>query len=89
MKNFITNANVECTAELLEGEEKQTLGDFVFNYQKKVDADLIIIMNKKEELSFTNNISVTARYIINNSQVPVMSIRPKDKRHITRPTTAF
>ena len=89
VKNFITNANVECTAELLEGEEKQTLGDFVFNYQKKVDADLIIIMNKKEELSFTNNISVTARYIINNSQVPVMSIRPKDKRHITRPTTAF
>ena len=89
VKNFITNANVECTAELLEGEEKQTLGDFVFNYQKKVDADLIIIMNKKEELSFTNNISVTARYIINNSHVPVMSIRPKDKRHITRPTTAF
>ncbi len=89
VKNFITNADVECTAELLEGEEKQTLGDFVFNYQKKVDADLIIIMNKKEELSFTNNISVTARYIINNSQVPVMSIRPKDKRHITRPTTAF
>ena len=89
VKNFISNANVECTAELLEGEEKQTLGDFVFDYQKKLGADLIIIMNKKEELSFTNNISVTARYIINNSPVPVMSIRPKDKRHITRPTTAF
>ena len=89
VEKFIINAGVNCTAELLEGEEKQTLGNFVFNYQKNVDADLIIIMNKKEELSFSNNISVTARYIINNSDVPVMSIRPKDKRHITRPTTAF
>ena len=46
-------------------------------------------MNKKEELSLSTNISVTARYIINNSAIPVMSIRPKDVKHLTGPTTAF
>ena len=48
-----------------------------------------MIMTKKEELTLSNNISVTARYIINNSEIPVMSIRPKEAKHITGPTTAF
>ena len=89
VKKFIDNAGVKCTAELIEGEKKQTLGDFIFDYEKKFDADLIMIMTKKEELSLSNNISVTARYIINNSEIPVMSIRPKESRYITGPTTAF
>ncbi len=89
VKKFIADAGVKCTAELIEGEKKQTLGDFVFEYEKRFDADLIMIMNKKEELSLSNNISVTARYIINNSKIPVMSIRPKESKHITGPTIAF
>jgi nucleotide-binding universal stress UspA family protein len=89
VKNFIAQAGVRCTAELIEGEKKQTLGDFVFEYEKRFDADLIMIMTKKEELSLSNNISVTARYIINNSEIPVMSIKPKESKYITRPTTAF
>jgi nucleotide-binding universal stress UspA family protein len=89
VKQFIADAGVKCTAELIEGEKKQTLGDFVFEYEKRFDADLIMIMNKKEELSLSNNISVTARYIINNSKIPVMSIRPKEQKHLTGPTIAF
>ena len=89
VEKFISNAGVRCTSELLEGEKKQSLGDFVFEYEKRFDADLIMIMNKKEELSLSNNISVTARYIINNSEIPVMSIRPKQNRNLTGPTTAF
>ena len=88
VKNFIIKAGVKCTAELIEGEKKQTLGDFVFEYGKRFDADLIMIMTKNEE-SFSNTISDTARYIINNSEVPIMSIRPKESRFITGPTTAF
>ena len=88
VKNFIIKAGVKCTAELVEGEKKQTLGDFVFEYGKRFDADLIMIMTKNEE-SFSNTISDTARYIINNSEVPIMSIRPKESRFITGPTTAF
>ena len=89
VEKFINNAGVKCTAELIEGEKKQGLGEFVFQYADSFDADLIIIMTKKEELSLSDNISVTARYIINNSNVPVMSIRPKSKEYITGPTTAF
>jgi nucleotide-binding universal stress UspA family protein len=89
VKQFIADAGVKCTAELVEGDKKQTLGDFVFEYEKRFDADLIMIMTKKEELSLSNNISVTARYIINNSEIPVMSIRPKEQKHITGPTIGF
>ena len=88
VKNFILEAGVKCTAELIEGEKKQTLGNFVFEYEKRFDADLIMIMTKKEE-SLSNNISDTARYIINNSEIPVMSIRPKPTKYITTPTIPF
>jgi hypothetical protein len=87
--DFIVNAGVKCSAELIEGGKKITLGNFVFQYEKKFDADLIMIMTKQEELSLSNNISDTARYIINNSEIPVMSIRPKESKHITGPTIAF
>jgi nucleotide-binding universal stress UspA family protein len=89
VSNFISNAGVKCTSELIEGEKKQSLGDFVINYEKKFDSDLIIIMTKKEELALSNNLSVTARYIIHNSKIPVMSIKPKPRKFITSPTTAF
>ena len=89
VENFILDAGVKCSSEIIEGEKKRTLGDFVFDYEKKFDADMIMIMTKKEELTLSNNISVTARYIINNSDIPVMSIRPKEIKHITGPTTAF
>jgi len=89
VEQFILDAGVKCTSELIEGEKKQNLGDFVFDYEKKFDADMIMIMTKKEELTLSNNISVTARYIINNSDIPVMSISPKEAKHITGPTTAF
>ena len=89
VKAFILEAGIKCTAELLEGDKKQTLGDFVFEYEKNFDSDLIMIMTRQEELSLSNNISDAARYIINNSEIPVMSIRPKELKHITGPTTAF
>ena len=89
VSSFISNAGVKCTSELIEGEKKQSLGDFVINYEKKFDSDLIIIMTKKEELALSNNLSVTARYIIHNSKIPVMSIKPKPRKFITSPTTAF
>ena len=89
VEQFVLDAGVKCTSEIVEGEKKRNLGDFVFDYEKKFDADMIMIMTKKEELTLSNNISVTARYIINNSDIPVMSIRPKEVKHITGPTTAF
>ena len=89
VNEFITKAGIKCSSELVEGEKKQTLGNFILDYGKKYNADLIMIMTKKEELTLSNNISVTARYIINNADVPVMSIRPTKSKFITAPTTSF
>ena len=86
---FVKNAGILCTTNLIEGDEKQNVGDFIFDFQKNYDNDLFMIMTKKEELSLSKNISVTARYIINNSPIPVINIRPKERKHITGPTTAF
>ena len=89
VESFIVNAGVKCSTELIQSEKDHSLGDILLEYQQRLDADLIMIMTKKEELSFSNDISVTARYIINNSEIPVMSIRPKESKHITGPTIAF
>jgi len=89
VESFIVNAGVKCSTELIQGDKDHSLGDILLEYQQRLDADLIMIMTKKEELSFSNDISVTARYIINNSEIPVMSIRPKESKHITGPTIAF
>ena len=88
-EKFIKDAGIRCTAELVTGDKKVTLGDFVFNYAKENDGDLIMIMTKKEELSLSQNISVTARYIINNSEIPVMSIRPKKQNYANKSSLSF
>ena len=88
-ERFIKNAGVSCSAELVSGDKKLTLGDFVFSYAKESDGDLIMIMTKKEELSLSQNISVTARYIINNSEIPVMSIRPKKQNYANKSSVSF
>jgi len=88
-ERFIKDAGVSCSAELVSGDKKVTLGDFVFNYAKENDGDLIMIMTKKEELRLSQNISVTARYIINNSEIPVMSIRPKKQNYANKSSVSF
>ena len=89
LESFLISAGVSCTSNLIEGDNKQNLGDFIFDFQKNFDYSIFMIMTKKEELSLSKNISVTSRYIINNSPIPVMSIRPKERKYLTRPTTAF
>ena len=89
VEKFVTNAGISCTSCLVQGDQKQNLGDFIFDFQKNFEDDIFMIMTKKEELLLSKNISVTARYIINNSPIPVISIRPKEKKNLTGPTTAF
>ena len=81
VSKFITNAGVKCTTELIEGDKKLSMSEFILNYEKKFESDLIMIMTKKEE-SLSDSLSVTARSIIYNSEIPVMSIHPKVRKHI-------
>ena len=88
VEKFILDSGVRCTSDLFEAEHKRSLLDVVLDFQKSLDADLIMIMTKKEE-SLSDSLSVTARSLIYNSDIPVMSIHPKSRRHIARSTIAF
>jgi len=88
VEDFINNAGVKCTTELLEAEKKISLSEAILDYEKRFQSDLIMIMTKKEE-SISDSLSVTARNIIYNSEIPVMSIHSKSRARRINPTTAF
>ena len=88
VEKFIKDAGVNCTSELLEAEKKISLAESVLDYEKKFQSDLIMIMTKKEE-SLSDNLSVTARSLIYNSEIPVMSIHPKARLHRSKSSIAF
>ena len=59
-----------------------SLSKAVLNYSEKVNADLIMIMTQQESdlLYFLGS---TARSIINESDIPVMCVRPVKKLDTT------
>ncbi len=80
VKEFIESAGVSCTAELVEstGSEK-SLVPIILNYSKAhEDIDLIIIMTQQELSLIEFFVSSSAQEIIRLSEVPVMSIKPKE-----------
>lgn len=83
VKNFIKKAGVKCTAEMIKTSKGQeTLANAVVDYANKVDADLIVIMTQQEGDTTPLFIGSTAQGIINNSEIPVMSIVPVIKRDV-------
>jgi len=89
VKSFIEKAGVECTAEIIKGiKGEETLAQNIIDYANKVDGDLIMIMTQ-QEVDFTQYfIGSAAQEIINNSDIPVISIIPsmkKDTSVFTKP----
>ena len=52
-------------------------------YAKKIKADLIMIMTQEETWTDIMFINSAAQKVINESEVPVLSIRPKIKKDNT------
>lgn len=77
--DHIREQEIPCTVEFIHG--KGDISDEVVAYAKKIKADLIMIMTQ-EELTWTDImfISSSAQLIINSSDIPVLSIRPKEKK---------
>jgi nucleotide-binding universal stress UspA family protein len=76
VQEFISNKGVKCTAESVKGS---SVSEEVLRYAEKVDADLIMIMTQ-QELNWTELfIGPQAQQIINNTDVPVLSIRPTER----------
>ena len=83
VKNFIEKEGVECTAEIIKGVKgDESLAESIIKYANKVDGDLLMIM-PQQEVDFTNRfIGSSAQEIINNSDIPVISIIPSMKRNV-------
>ena len=82
VEQFIINKGVKCCAELVY-ESNDSLPKAVLNYSKKVNADLVMIMTQQESDFTLYFLGSTARSIINESDIPVMSVRPAQKLDTT------
>lgn len=80
VKSFIAAYDVECTGELKEGD---SISEGIISYAKEKDADLIIIMTQSETMITELFIGTDAQEVINNSEIPVLCIRPMVRRDLT------
>ena len=82
VKSDIQSQGVECTAEIIMKQKGDLpLTKYIINYAKKVKGDLLIIMTQ-QEANFTRMfIGSTAQEMVNNSDIPVMSIIPKVRKY--------
>lgn len=77
---YLIENNVPCVVEFINGSE---VPEEVVKYAKKIKADLIMVMTQ-QEMDWTDMfISPAAQTIINDSDIPVLSIRPKERKDTT------
>ena len=86
VEKFISDADVECSSELLEVEKGKGLVKSILDYEKKFESDLILIMTQQEDV-FSNKLGTAAREIIYQSDIPVMSIKPHEREDVPSPFT--
>lgn len=83
VSEFITSKGVKCSTELLEISSSVSFSSSIVNYSEDINADLIMIMTKGEENLDLNFLGSNARKLINNSDIPIMSIRPSIKKDMS------
>lgn len=82
VEQFIVDKGVKCKAELVNVSD-DSLSQAVLNYSEKVNADLVMIMTQQESDFNLYFLGSTARSIINESDIPVMCVRPVKKLDTT------
>jgi len=84
VKKYITDQGVECAAEIVRDTKgNHTLAESIIDYAARTKGDLIMIMTQQEQ-DFTDYfIGSSAQEVINNSDIPVLSIVPIPKKDTT------
>lgn len=77
VRDFIKKEHVKCSIKTLRGSD---IAELVLNYANSIDADLIMIMSKAELNLKEFFIGTTAQKVINMSEIPVLSIRPRERK---------
>ena len=80
VQKFISDSNIVCSSELVKKDKSSKFFVSIIDYSNSVDADLLIIMTQQEENDSLTFLGSNASYVINNSVIPVMSVRPSQKR---------
>ena len=80
VEKFISDSNVKCSSELIQKDKSTKFFSSIFDYSKSVNADLLIIMTQQEDSISLSFLGSNANYFINNSDIPVMSVRPSAKK---------
>lgn len=74
---FISSHQIQVTGELIHGDD---IPEEIMTYSKKSEADLIMIMTQQELIWTEYFIGTASQEIINNSEIPVCSIRPIERK---------
>ncbi len=80
VQDFIKDAGVSCSADFIIGDN---IAREVIEFARKYQADLIMIMTQQEMIWTEYFLGSAPQEIINNSEIPVLSIRPVEKRDLT------
>jgi nucleotide-binding universal stress UspA family protein len=79
VKAFIEEANIPCTAELIEEDGgAKMLPHAILNYADSIGADLIMIMTQQENKLVEFFMGSSAQSVVRFSKIPVMSVIPKE-----------
>ena len=80
VNDHIRDHDISSTMDFLHDDN---LTSAIIEYSKKIKADLIMIMTQEENWTDLMFIGSAAQQIINSSDIPVLSIRPKVKKNTT------
>jgi nucleotide-binding universal stress UspA family protein len=79
VQKFIEDRNIKCSVEVVEAHKESETIPMILNYAKQAgDVDLVMIMTQQETSLVPFFVNSEATEIIRNSDVPVMSIVPKE-----------
>jgi len=83
VKQFIIESGVECQGELIP-QSDSNVSLSIIEYARKKECDLIIIMTQGETNITDLFIGTAAQEVINNSEIPVLCIRPMVRKDTTQ-----
>jgi nucleotide-binding universal stress UspA family protein len=83
---YIKDEGVRCTIKTLRGHD---VPQMILDYGHEVEADLILVMTKAELSMKEFFIGTVAQRLINESDIPVLSYRPMERKDTTQFVTPY
>jgi nucleotide-binding universal stress UspA family protein len=79
VEDYIKESDVTCSHQFVQGDDVEVE---VLKNAKAINADLIMIMTQQDSKLIDMFIDSEAQEVINGSDIPVLSIRPKERKSV-------